>query len=361
MVGMTLSLSSTAPRMSRAWVVLEASGAAAVCGITWLAWSLSGRGYFWPRWVWFGVATALTAEFLVRTVLGVRPGRRRWLASGRAASGLLAAVDVVVWLLSGGGFFWPMFIIVPLAGAVGAHTWIVGRLPNEREEELTERVGTLARSRQVALDGQAAELKRVERDLHDGTQARIVSLALTLGMAEDVIHKDPQAAARLLGEARSTASGALDDLRAVMQRIHPAVLSDRGLVPAVRALALDLALPVTVTGEFPPGLPPPVQSALYFAIAECLANVVKHSHATVAGVTFGADGSDLTVVVSDDGVGGADLTRGTGMRGIIHRLETVDARLDVASPRGGPTRATITLPATGSARSGTTEGVEREQ
>src|SRR5262245_26315603 len=172
--------------MRRVSIAVRAGGATAICGATWLAWAATGHGYFWPRWVWFGVVTALAAEILGRRVLAVPPGPRRGLALSRAAVALLAAVDIVVWLLSGRGLFWPMFVIIPIVGALGAHTWIVNRRPGEREKELTERVDTLARTRQVALDGQAAELKRVERDLHDGAQARIVSLALTLGMAQDV-------------------------------------------------------------------------------------------------------------------------------------------------------------------------------
>jgi signal transduction histidine kinase len=164
-------------------------------------------------------------------------------------------------------------------------------------------------------------------------------------MAEDLVRRDPDAAVKLLGEARASAVSALNDLRTVMQGIQPAVLADRGLVGGIRALALDLVLPVTVTGDVPAGLPDAVESAAYFATAECLANAVKHSRADRGWVGFGYRDDVLTVVVGDDGIGGASLTRGTGLRGVAHRLEAFDGLLHVDSPDGGPTVVTITVAA----------------
>ncbi|MCK9877012.1 histidine kinase [Frankia sp. Ag45/Mut15] len=328
-------------RWNRDVVAGQAALAVLIGVITTVAWALGGGGAFWPRWVWFGLAAVLSAEYLGLRVLAVPGGPRRWLALTRATVVLVAAIEVAAWLLSGGGIFWPAYSLTGWLIVLGVLTVVLRRRASGREKQLTERVATLAHTRQVALDGQAAELKRVERDLHDGAQARMVSLALTLGLAEDLLAHDPRAAARLLGEARTTAVGALDDLRSVMHSIHPAVLSDRGLVGAVRALALDLALPVTVTGEFPPDLAAPVESALYFAVAECLTNAVRHAGASAIEVTFQPD---PRIVVADDGTGGADPTRGSGLPGIIGRLATVDARLDISSPPGGPTLMTITLP-----------------
>jgi signal transduction histidine kinase len=309
-----------------------------------LAWAGTGGGEFWPRWVYFGVCTALAAELLLRRALRVPPGRRRWLAVDGALCTLLVSIDLTVWVLSGGGYFWPIWTILALCAVFGLHTWIVSRSPGARERELAVQVSTLTRSRRGTVDRQAAELKRVERDLHDGAQARMVSLALTLGLAGELLHRDPDGAVRLLDEARSTAVAALDDLRAVMHTIHPAVLADRGLGDAVRALVLDLAVPVTVTGDPPPDLPTAVETAVYFAVAECLTNVVKHSGATAADVAFTDHPGALRLTVTDNGTGNADPARGTGLRGIIDRLDAVDAALHVSSPPGGPTHVTITVP-----------------
>jgi len=328
----------------RRHVVARTSVAAALCVSATLAWAVTGRGEFWPRWVYFGAGTVLATEFALRRALRIPSGRRRWLAIDGALCALLVSVDSAVWVLSGGGYFWPVWTILGFCSVFALHAWVVSRPPGKRERELAARVSTLTRSRRGAVDRQAAELKRVERDLHDGAQARMVSLALALGLAGELLRRDPDAAAQLLDEARSTAVAALDDLRAVMHSIHPAVLADRGLGDAVRALVLDLAVPVTVTGDPPPDLPAAVETAVYFAVAECLTNVVKHSGATAAEVAFIDHPGELRLTVTDNGAGNADPARGTGLRGIIDRLDAVDAALRVSSPRGGPTRVTITVP-----------------
>ncbi|WP_433219902.1 sensor histidine kinase [Dactylosporangium sp. CS-047395] len=255
------------------------------------------------------------------------------------AAAALAVVDLAVWVLTGGGYFWPAWTWLGLTLLFGAFVFV-----RTREARLAGRVTALTRSRRGAVNRQAAELKRVERDLHDGAQARLVSLSLTLGLAGGLVRLDPDGAAKLVEEARATAVAALDDLRAVMHSIHPAVLADRGLRDAVRALALDLAVPVTVTGDVPDELPPAVETSAYFAIAECLANVVKHSAATAATVTFAATATTLRITVHDNGRGGADLALGTGLRGIADRLDAVDGTLHLDSPPGGPTTAAIGLP-----------------
>ena len=313
--------------------------AVVLCVAATLAWATITQGYFWPRWVYFGFGTIATAVLLAKWALRYED-RQRWLALDAAAGVLLAAVDVVSWALSGGGYFWPMWMMLAVSGVFTVHYLMYRRPPGRRERELMARVGTLTRSRSTALDRQAAELKRVERDLHDGAQARMVSLALSLGLAGDLLRRDPDTAERLLEEARSTAVAALDDLRAVMHSIHPPVLADRGLGDAVRALALDLAVPVTVTGEPPSPLSPAVETAAYFAVAEALSNVVKHSGATRAEVIFERD----AIRIVDDGRGGADPSRGTGLRGIADRLEAVDGTVTIVSPAGGPTELTLMIP-----------------
>ncbi|MGW2900595.1 sensor histidine kinase [Streptomyces sp. NPDC001212] len=317
--------------------------AAVVSAAAGLLWADTGGGDFWPRWVWFGLATVLAADQLLRWVLRVPPGRRRWLALDGALCALIATDDVAIWALSGGGLFWPIFTFLALPMVWGTHAFLVSRHPDDRERALVARVDTLTRTRRGAVESQAAELKRVERDLHDGAQARLVSLGVTLGMAQDLIHRDPDAAAEMLGEARSTAGSALEDLRTVMHSIQPPVLADRGLADAVRALALDLPLPVTITGDPPPDIPVAVQTAGFFAIAECLANTVKHGQATAASVTYVTDPQVLRVEVGDNGVGGAVVAPGRGLHGIVQRLAILDGQLDVDSPAGGPTRVTITV------------------
>ncbi|MGC4854045.1 sensor histidine kinase [Micromonospora sp. DT4] len=318
--------------------------AGTLCVAATVAWLVTGRGVFWPRWVYFGVGMVLLGRLLLRRALRVPPGRRLWLALDAAACALIGCADLSVWVLTGGGYFWPAWTLLGLVTIVGLHAWVISRPPGARERELTERIATLTRSRRGAVDQQAAELKRIERDLHDGAQARLVSLALTLGLAGDLLRRDVDGAARLLAEARATATAALDDIRTVTQSIHPPVLADRGLGDAVRALALDLAVPVTVIGDPPARLPPAVQTAAYFAVAEALANVAKHSGATEACVTFGQVRDVVRIDVDDNGTGGADPSVGTGLRGITGRLDAIDARLSVDSPVGGPTRVTVTIP-----------------
>jgi signal transduction histidine kinase len=211
-------------------------------------------------------------------------------------------------------------------------------------ERLEQRVEVLTETRNQTLDHAAAELRRIERDLHDGAQARLAGLGMTLGLAAELVESDPEAARRMLDEARETTGAALTDLREVVHGIHPPVLADRGLVAAVQALALDLGVPVEVTGCVPERLPAPVESAAYFAVAECLANVTKHADARHAWVEVSSPAEVLTVVVGDDGRGGADPAAGTGMRGVARRLAAFDGTMRVSSPVGGPTLVTLEVP-----------------
>ena len=211
-------------------------------------------------------------------------------------------------------------------------------------ERLEQRVEVLTETRSDSLDHSAAELRRIERDLHDGAQARLVGLGMTLGMAADLMDHDPEGARRILDEARQTTGAALSDLRDVVRGIHPPVLADRGLGSALEALALDLALPVAVSGSFTDRLPAPVESAVYFAVAECLANVGKHADAAHAWVELTSERDCLHVVVGDDGHGGADPGAGTGMRGVARRLAAFDGTMMVSSPIGGPTLVTLEVP-----------------
>jgi signal transduction histidine kinase len=215
--------------------------------------------------------------------------------------------------------------------------------PSE-QAQLEVRVTHLARTRTETLDTGAAELRRIERDLHDGAQARLVAMGLTLDAAGRLIDTDPAAARALLIEARDASARALGELRDLVRGIHPPVLADRGLADAVRALALDSTLRVGVTGELRRRLPAPVESAAYFAVSELLANVAKHSGTRAAHVDLRHGAGALRIIVSDDGAGGADPSRGTGLRGIERRVSAFDGVLVVSSPAGGPTVVTMEIP-----------------
>jgi signal transduction histidine kinase len=215
--------------------------------------------------------------------------------------------------------------------------------PGEKAR-LANRITQLTESRADTVDTQAAELRRIERDLHDGAQARLVALGMNLGMAEALLASNPDAAQELLAEARESTGLALSELRDLVRGIHPPVLADRGLDGAVRALALANPLPVEVAIDLPGRPPAPVESAVYFAVAETLTNVAKHSGATSAWVRVAHTDGRLGVMVGDDGRGGADPAAGSGLRGIERRLAAFDGTMLVASPVGGPTIVTMELP-----------------
>ncbi|HEV7711145.1 MAG TPA: histidine kinase, partial [Asanoa sp.] len=209
--------------------------------------------------------------------------------------------------------------------------------------ELERRVEQVTESRSETLDLSAAEIRRIGRDLHDGAQARMAAVGMTVGLAGKLVRTNPDAAAALLDEARQTTLDALDDLRSVVRDIHPPVLADRGLAGAIEALALPIPVPVTVSVTVTGRLPDPVESAAYFAVAECLANTVKHSEATRAYVRGSYDRTRLRLAVGDDGRGGADPT-GSGLAGVARRLAAFDGTLTVDSPPGGPTVVTLEIP-----------------
>ncbi|MGY4974593.1 sensor histidine kinase [Streptomyces nigrescens] len=213
-----------------------------------------------------------------------------------------------------------------------------------RSSRLAQRVERLTDTRARALDAQAAELRRIERDLHDGAQARLVALGMTLDRATRLMETDPAAARELLLDVRRTSEGALQDLRELVHGIHPPVLADRGLGDAVRSLALDSFLDVHVETRLPGKLPAPVESAAYFAVSEALANAAKHSEAREVGVALTYENGSLRATVTDDGHGGADPSRGTGLAGVRQRLDTFDGTLDLHSPQGGPTTLTMEIP-----------------
>ncbi|MEU3326413.1 histidine kinase [Streptomyces albus] len=209
---------------------------------------------------------------------------------------------------------------------------------------LAGRVEELTAQRADTTVAQAAEIRRIGRDLHDGAQARLIALGLSLSTVEKLMETHPEQARALLRDARAGAATSLAELRELVRGIAPPVLSERGLVDAVRALALDVPLRVTVRADAPLHAEPPIESALYFGVAELLANAAKHARATSADVSLFRDGGGLVVEVEDDGRGGAGERSGGGLHGLRRRLAVFDGSLEVTSPPGGPTRVRMTVP-----------------
>ncbi|MER7466859.1 sensor histidine kinase [Streptomyces sp. NPDC097981] len=212
---------------------------------------------------------------------------------------------------------------------------------------LADRVDELTAQRADATVAQAAEIRRIERDLHDGAQARLVALGLSLATAEKLMETDPDRARALMRDARAGATASLGELRELIRGISPPVLSERGLVDAVRALALDVPLDVAVSADGAGSalrLDPPIESAVYFGVAELLTNAVRHAWATRAHVSLVRDDTGIVVEVEDDGRGGADVRAGGGIAGLRRRLAVFDGTLELTSPQGGPTRVRMAVP-----------------
>jgi signal transduction histidine kinase len=243
-------------------------------------------------------------------------------------------------------------------GALRLHgRWTAVLLAPTAKARLALRVEQLTESRADATSAQAAELRRIERDLHDGAQGRLVAVGLALGAVEALIDTDPAAARRLVADARESTARALAELRDLVRGVRPPVLAERGLVEAVRALALDSPVPATVSADLPGRPPEPVEAAVYFAVSEALVNAAKHAEAGAVTIGFGHADGVLRAVVTDDGRGGADPARGSGLRGMRHRLAAFDGTVRVVSPAGGPTVVTLEVPcALSSPRTSTSSG-----
>jgi signal transduction histidine kinase len=209
---------------------------------------------------------------------------------------------------------------------------------------LAQRVERLKQTRTDATDAQASVLRRIERDLHDGIQSRLVAMGMKLGAVEALIDSDPAMAKRLAAELRATSSEALTELRVLVRGIHPPVLSERGLLDAIRAMALDSPLKVAVTGSLPGRVEEPVEACAYFAVSELLGNAAKHGAARAVTIDVACDDGLLRIVVTDDGKGGAEAARGSGLRGLERRLGGFDGRFELSSPPGAGTKATVEIP-----------------
>ncbi|MEO3755997.1 sensor domain-containing protein [Streptomyces sp. B6B3] len=224
-------------------------------------------------------------------------------------------------------------------------------------DALERRIAELESDRMTVTDTASADLRRIERDLHDGAQARLVALAMDLGLAKEKLTEDPEAAARMVDEAHGEVKLALQELRDLARGIHPAVLTDRGLGPALSSLAGRCTVPVTVTADLAERPAPAIEGIAYFTASELLQNVSKHSGARQASAEIWRSQDRLMLQVTDDGHGGADPATGSGLSGLAERLAAVDGLLAVHSPEGGPTTITAELP--WRERTGTREGSRR--
>ena len=283
-----------------------------------------------------------------------------------AASWLLPVVTAGLLLTGEPGVSFPWALLILPIAALFAAPWLArgvshadeaaarALLGPSRSEELAERVETLARSRADIVKATDAERRRIERDLHDGAQQRLVSLAMNLGIARASLTDAPEPARKAIADAHDEAVLALSELREFIRGLHPAVLNDRGLDAALSGLAARAPLPVRVTVDLPRPAGASVEAIAYFIVSESLANIAKHARATHAEVAVTRQGNRLRITVTDDGVGGAAIPppadgpagawSGTGLRGLVQRATAVDGTLSIDSPPGGPTVITAELP-----------------
>ncbi|GAA3415097.1 sensor histidine kinase [Streptosporangium vulgare] len=236
-----------------------------------------------------------------------------------------------------------MLFSYPLTALAVLHGLVARALLGPRQSDESRRVVELTRSRSRLVSAFEAERRRIERDLHDGAQQRLVSLTMTLGLAR-ITRGDETA--ELVGRAHEQAKLALAEIRDLIRGIHPQILTDRGLPAAVADVADRSPVPVEVVMTLPARLPEVVEATAYFVVCEALANVARHSEARRATVTGRMDGARLVVEIGDDGVGGADAVKGSGLAGLADRVSVVDGRLVLSSPPGGPTLLRVEIPCT---------------
>ena len=337
------------PRRSRAELTarrlqaltVTALGATLIVGTLFLIWFATSGDYFWPVWPLLAMSLVVGVPGWVILVLEQPEISRLTLGSKALAiqigiSVLIFGFLVAVWAITTGGYFWPIWPALGLALLAGLHAAVV-------YAQRTHRIERLEESRSAAVDVQESELRRIERDLHDGAQARLVALGMSIGMAEEKLQSDPEAARALLAEARSDARNALVELRDLARGIHPPILTDRGLEAAVTALSGRSPVPVSLTVDVADRPPAPVETAAYFVVAEALANAIKHADAAHIDIRIRRENGLLVAEVEDDGHGRAD-PAGSGMTGLEQRVRALDGTLRVESPAGGPTKVRVELP-----------------
>jgi signal transduction histidine kinase len=333
--------SPTARVRRRRALEVHAAAFAAVGVLSVAIWAGTTAGrYFWPQWVLVPLAASLAIHAWIVLVddRALRLRVSRGFAYHAGISLVVFLELVAIWALSGAGYFWPAWVLLGLLIVLGVHAVLALRF-----REQSQRIAQLESSRAGAIDQQGADLRRIERDLHDGAQAQLVALGMSIGLAEQKLTSDPEAAQALLADARRGAQETLEELRRLARGIHPPVLTDRGLGAAISTLAertpLDVHVDVSLD-ERPPEAP---ETAAYFVVAEALANAGKHAGATTVAIVVRREGDALVAEVTDDGDGGADAD-GTGLRGLARRVEALDGTLDVRSPAGGPTIVKAVLP-----------------
>ncbi|NLI18929.1 MAG: sensor histidine kinase [Actinomycetales bacterium] len=299
------------------------------------------------------------AHHAIKMLLGLAAGSAfLWLAStglaglatpftGATSFSLLPAWDLLPWWAFVAGVLLLALAALEMWAAVLIDRSLDAAMLSVPAEQLQRQVIALADARDGAERAAEAERQRIERDLHDGAQPRLVNLAMTLGMARAKLDTDPEAARAMIDEAHTEAKAAVNDLRQIARGIHPAVLTDRGLDAALSALAAQSPVPVVVRVDLAERLPRATESVAYFVVAEALTNVAKHSHATSAQVVVTRAGDRARITVFDNGVGGAHIATGTdstGLAGLHERVRSAQGTLSIQSPAGGPTVLTVELP-----------------
>ena len=271
--------------------------------------------------------SALPADTAQFGLFGVSQGPA---AAATALVGLAGLLIVAPWLTVGFGWIEVRFSRWFLGPDIGA--------------ELVEQVTRAESSRAAAVDSAETERRRIERDLHDGAQQRLVALAVDLGVARQRLETDPDAGKQMVAEAHEEAKAALKEIRDLVRGIHPVILEDRGLDAALSAVVARAPIPVELDVDIAVRPPASVESAAYFVVSEALANIARHAHATRAKVAVVRSGDRLIVEIRDDGIGGADPSMGTGLQGLAERVTGMGATLDLLSPIGGPTTLLVEFP-----------------
>jgi len=312
-------------------------------------WALSGQGYFWPAWAWLGLGDLVLLDFSASWAWRQPRGAVRRVACVWALVGAAAVILIftwlLTWLLAGVHTFWPAWALLGLATSGSAYSLIALHdrvLVARGRRALRARIDMLTRTRRQAVDAQAAELRRIERDLHDGAQARLVALTLQLGRAELRVQDQPEIRGLIL-DAQREAHHAIAELRDLARGIVPPLLADRGLVAAVESLGARYGLGTSIEVDTRRWLAPAIESAAYFVIAEALTNTAKHACAAHSWILLRDEHRTLAVIVGDDGRGGADPS-GSGLAGLRARVEALDGSLVVDSSDGRGTVLEARLP-----------------